>query len=61
MQGLAFRGHDESASFLKRGNFQELIYWVKDKIKEVMNAFDRAPRNCIMISPHIQKDIFCYS
>jgi hypothetical protein len=45
MQGLAFRGHDESASFLNMGNFQELVYWVKAKIKEAMNAFDRAPRN----------------
>ena len=57
MQGLAFRGHDESASSLNKGNFRELINWVNDKIKEVMDAFNRAPRNCIMISPHIQKDL----
>lgn len=57
MQGLAFRGHDESASSLNKENFRELIDWVKDKIKEVMDAFNHAPRNCIMISPHIQKDL----
>jgi hypothetical protein len=57
MQGLAFHGHDESANSLNKGNFLELISWLKDKIKEVMNAFDRAPENCIMASPHIQKDL----
>jgi hypothetical protein len=57
MQGLAFRGHDESANSLNKGNFLELISWLKDKIKEVMNAFDRAPKSCIMTSPHIQKDL----
>jgi hypothetical protein len=57
MQGLAFRGHDESSTSLNKGNFRELIDWVKDKIKDVMDAFNRAPRNCIMISPHIQKDL----
>jgi hypothetical protein len=57
MQGLAFRGHDELATSLNKGNFLELIDWIKGKIKEVMNAFDRAPRNCIMTSPHIQKDL----
>jgi hypothetical protein len=57
MQGLAFRGHDESSSSLNKGNFLELIYWIKDKIEEVRDAFEHAPRNCIMISPHIQKDL----
>ncbi|XP_035823482.1 zinc finger MYM-type protein 1-like [Zea mays] len=57
MQGLAFRGHDESSSSLNKGNFLELVYWMKDKIKEVRDAFQHAPRNCIMISPHIQKDL----
>jgi hypothetical protein len=57
MQGLSFHGHDESASSLNKGKFLELISWLKDKIKEVMNAFDCAPKNCIMTSPHIQKDL----
>jgi len=57
MQGLAFRGHDESVSSLNKGNFLELIDWSKDKIQEVRNAFDRSPKNCIMTSPHIQKDL----
>jgi hypothetical protein len=57
MQSLAFRGHDESANSLNKENFLELISWLKDKIKEVMNAFDRAPKSCIMTSPHIQKDL----
>jgi hypothetical protein len=30
---------------------------MKDKIKEVRDAFEHAPRNYIMISPHIQKDL----
>jgi hypothetical protein len=47
MQGLAFRGHDELASSLNKGNFLELISWLKDKIKEVMNAFDHALNNVL--------------
>jgi hypothetical protein len=57
MQILAFRGHDESSSLLNKRNFLELICWMKDKIKEVRYAFDHTPRNHIMISPHIQKDL----
>ena len=30
-QAHAFRGHDESDSFLNRGNFLEMIEWHKKK------------------------------
>jgi hypothetical protein len=38
MQGLVFRGHDESANSLNKGNFLELISWLKDKIKGHLHA-----------------------
>jgi hypothetical protein len=32
-QGHAFRGHDESATFLNKGNFLEMIDWYKKKMR----------------------------
>lgn len=57
MQGEPFRGHDESSSSINKGNFREMVDWYKDKVTEVKEAFDKAPRNCLMISPDIQKDL----
>ena len=57
MQGEAFRGHDESATSINKGNFKELLEWYTDKKEEVKKAFDVAPRHCTMTSPWIQKDL----
>ena len=56
-QGLAFRGHDESASSLNKGNFREMIDLEKTKNEQVRDAFDRGGRNCTMTSGDIQKEL----
>ncbi|XP_021725924.1 zinc finger MYM-type protein 1-like [Chenopodium quinoa] len=57
-QGLAFRGHDESGESYNRGNFLELLKWLGEKVEEVrQHTLEKAPKNCQMISPSIQKDI----
>ncbi|KQJ83648.1 hypothetical protein BRADI_5g16026v3 [Brachypodium distachyon] len=56
-QGLSFRGHDESSTSLNKGNFLEMIDWHKINDEKVRDAFDRAGRNCKMLSPEIQKDL----
>jgi len=57
LQGLSYRGHDEKPSSSNKGNFLEMVDWYKDKNEEVRDAYDRAPRNCIMTSPSIQKEL----
>jgi hypothetical protein len=39
-QGLAFRGHNESLSSLNKGNFKEMVHWIKGKDEEVKNAYE---------------------
>ena len=56
-QGLSFRGHDESTASLNKGNFLEMIDWLKDSNEEVRDAFDRGGENCKMTSGEIQKDL----
>ena len=56
-QGLSFRGHDESTTSLNKGNFLEMIDWLKDSNEEVRDAFDRGGENCKMTSGEIQKDL----
>ncbi|XP_022846235.1 zinc finger MYM-type protein 1-like [Olea europaea var. sylvestris] len=58
MQGLSFRGHDESKESLNRGNLIELLNWYAarcNEIKEVL--FSNAHGNDQMTSPTIQKDL----
>ena len=56
LQGEPFRGHDESTSSLNKGNFLELLDWVKERIPEVKVAFDElCPKNAQMTSGKIQK------
>ena len=57
LQGLSYHGHDEKPSSSNKGNFLEIVDWYKDKNEEVRDAYDRAPRNCIMTSPSIQKEL----
>ncbi|KAL6538192.1 hypothetical protein OROGR_012180 [Orobanche gracilis] len=57
-QGMAFRGHRESEESLNRGNFLELLKWLKTHNKVVSNVtLENAPGNCQLTSPKIQKDI----
>ncbi|XP_058780373.1 uncharacterized protein LOC131654011 [Vicia villosa] len=56
-QGMAFRGHDESSISLNKGNFREMVDWVKAKDEQVSDAFNRGGKNCTMISSDIQKEL----
>nr|XP_033514414.1 zinc finger MYM-type protein 1-like [Nicotiana tomentosiformis] len=56
--GLSFRGHDESQSSTNRGIFLELLQWYRDIDRDIGSIIlENAPRNEIMCSPSIQKDI----
>ncbi|XP_027768641.1 zinc finger MYM-type protein 1-like isoform X1 [Solanum pennellii] len=56
--GLSFRGHDESRSSSNRGIFLELLQWYGDINKDVGSIIlEKAPKNEMMCSPSIQKDI----
>ncbi|CAL2255559.1 unnamed protein product [Prunus armeniaca] len=57
-QGLAFRGHDESATSGNRGNYLEPLQFLTDnddKVREVM--MENAPGNLKLLAPCIQKEI----
>ncbi|XP_058733370.1 uncharacterized protein LOC131604978 [Vicia villosa] len=56
-KGIAFRGHDESSTSLNKGNFREMVEWVKSNDEKVRDAFDRGPKNCTMTSGDIQKEL----
>ncbi|XP_059289805.1 uncharacterized protein LOC132043321 [Lycium ferocissimum] len=55
---LSFRGHDESQCSSNRGIFLELLQWYGDINKDVGSIIlENAPKNEMMYSPSIQKDI----
>ncbi|XP_020415433.1 zinc finger MYM-type protein 1-like [Prunus persica] len=57
-QGLAFRGHDESATSSNMGNYLELLQFLADnddKVREVV--MENAPGNLKLLAPCIQKEI----
>ncbi|XP_019248791.1 PREDICTED: uncharacterized protein LOC109228064 [Nicotiana attenuata] len=57
-EGMPFRGHDESETSTRRGNFLDLLKWYADKKEDVKNVvLENAPKNDIMICPSVQKDI----
>ncbi|XP_024628832.1 zinc finger MYM-type protein 1-like [Medicago truncatula] len=56
-QGIAFRGHDETSNSLNKGNFREMVDWVKSNNEQVRDAFDRGGKNCKMTSGDIQKEL----
>ncbi|XP_058749093.1 uncharacterized protein LOC131622065 [Vicia villosa] len=56
-KGMAFRGHDESSISLNKGNFREMVDWVKSKNEQVRDAFDRGEKNCTMTFVDIQKEL----
>jgi len=57
LQGLAFRGHDECTSSINRGNFLEMLEWYKMKDSGATKLFDSTPKNCMLTSREIQKQI----
>jgi hypothetical protein len=58
LQGLAFRGHDESEGSDNKGNFLELLEWLADNNEDVSKVvLKNAPKNCRLTSPCIQADI----
>nr|XP_009780104.1 PREDICTED: zinc finger MYM-type protein 1-like [Nicotiana sylvestris] len=57
-KSLPFRGHDESQSSTNRGIFLELLQWYGDIDRDVGSIIlENSPRNEMMYSPSIQKDI----
>ena len=58
LQGLPFRGHDESPASSNRGNFLELLEWYSSECPEVVAVVGmNAPGNNQMIAPKIQKQL----
>ncbi|XP_066351634.1 uncharacterized protein [Miscanthus floridulus] len=58
LQGLAFRGNDESEESSNRGNFIELLKFLVGNSDEVNKyVLNNAPGNCTLTSPKIQKQI----
>ncbi|XP_074266888.1 uncharacterized protein LOC141590181 [Silene latifolia] len=57
-QGLAFRGHDESATSNNKGNFLELLEWLAGKSENIAKiVLSNAPGNHQATAPTIQKDL----
>ncbi|XP_060178044.1 uncharacterized protein LOC132607978 [Lycium barbarum] len=55
---LSFHGHDESQCSSNRGIFLELLQWYGDINEDVGSIIlENAPKNEMMYSPSIQKDI----
>ncbi|XP_059635467.1 uncharacterized protein LOC132277645 [Cornus florida] len=58
LQGISFRGHDESSSSLNRGNFIEVLKYKAEGNDEISSVIlDNAPQNAQYIAPSIQKEI----
>ncbi|KAJ8770468.1 hypothetical protein K2173_017959 [Erythroxylum novogranatense] len=58
MQGLAFRGNDESENSTNQGNFLELLKFIASNNEEIRNVvLGNAPENLKLTSPDIQRDI----
>ncbi|XP_075095719.1 uncharacterized protein LOC107825225 [Nicotiana tabacum] len=56
--GLSFRGHDESDSSKNKGLFLGLLEWLAKRLPQVDRVIlKHAPKNDMMTSPKIQKDI----
>ncbi|KAJ8749264.1 hypothetical protein K2173_018744 [Erythroxylum novogranatense] len=58
MQGLPFRGNDESENSTNQGNFLELLKFIASNNEEIRNVvLGNAPENLKLTSPDIQRDI----
>ncbi|XP_009800666.1 uncharacterized protein [Nicotiana sylvestris] len=56
--GLSFRGHDENDSSKNKGLFLGLLVWLAKRLPEVDRVIlKHAPKNDMMTSPKIQKDV----
>ncbi|XP_075087897.1 uncharacterized protein LOC107822487 [Nicotiana tabacum] len=56
--GLSFRGHDKSDSSKNKGLFLGLLEWLAKRLPQVDRVIlKHAPKNDMMTSPKIQKDI----
>ncbi|XP_070663959.1 uncharacterized protein [Malus domestica] len=57
-QGLAFYGHDESATSSNRGNYLELLQFLADNDDKVREAMmENTPGNLKLLAPCIKKEI----
>ena len=57
-EGMAFRGHDESSTSLRKGKFLSLLHWYSLRNEEVGSVvLKNAPGNNQMTAPSIQKDM----
>ncbi|XP_050251402.1 uncharacterized protein LOC126698303 [Quercus robur] len=56
-RGLTFRGHDESQGSSDKGNFLELVQFLGDYNESINEVLQKAPKNCKLTHPDIQKDI----
>ncbi|GJS33589.1 zinc finger MYM-type protein 1-like protein [Tanacetum coccineum] len=54
---LSFRGHDEMVTFLYKGNYLELIKFIRKIDKNISLVLKRAPKNYQLLSLKIQKEI----
>ncbi|XP_071704465.1 uncharacterized protein [Rutidosis leptorrhynchoides] len=54
---LPFRGHDESEDSMHRGVFLETLKLIASQNENARKAMLKAPKNCKLTSPDIQKDI----
>jgi len=57
MQGLAFRGHDETSSSSNKGNFLELGDFLVNHNETIREVWKNTSRNIKLTSPQIQKNI----
>ena len=58
-QNLAFRGHDESASSVNRGNFLELVHHQAKYDPILQQHLQKAGKNATYLSPDIQNQLIC--
>ncbi|XP_075640500.1 uncharacterized protein LOC142612271 [Castanea sativa] len=56
-QGLAFRGHDESQGSSDKGNFLELLQFLRDHNESINEVMQNTWKNCKLTHPDIQKDM----
>ncbi|PIA41990.1 hypothetical protein AQUCO_02100077v1 [Aquilegia coerulea] len=56
-QGLAFRGHNETANSKNRGNFLELLEFSTFLNKDIKDVLQNAPENNKLTAHVVQKDI----
>ncbi|XP_071694304.1 uncharacterized protein [Rutidosis leptorrhynchoides] len=57
---LSFRGHNESEDSIYRGIFSETLKLISCQNENAGKAMLKAPKNCKLTSPDIQKDIVDY-